>query len=391
MFSLKFCRYFPTIFLLMSFYSLNLYSQETDVTLTSSPTTTPEATPAVTEIEKPVETIPAKIIKESLIDSFIGVTYIPKATWTYPKFLNYEKDSLALTIEKNSFTTYDANVRFNKIQTVLGLSAITDENTLSGKIHRFSGYIGLKKMYFRLMRGKVAGSGVWNNTLATDMPQNFNFDSSISSYDALYSFSDYNPQNAQQSAQVGNPNAAPLMYMGAYLGIGLTKGEVPATIRTLITTGGKVNQKYGKFVYDKDYAFSAVSFLFGFDTITGTILADGIVPGTIQPYFSCYDRIGFGKGTVSDEAVRYAEELNPGKTFVDRKATLAYLENNTSIGASWIPSFLKGKAIMAVGYNLFFNSIMPLSGAAETSTELGYDATTGMLRHGPEFRIFAIW
>ena len=387
MFSLKFCRYFSTFFLLMSFSSLNINAQENVDTLTSTPSVTTEATPEITEVVKPVEPIAAKVIKDSLIDSFIGVTYIPKATWTYPKFLNYEKDSLALNIEKNSFTTYDANVRFNKIQTVLGLSAITDENTISGKIHRFSGYIGLKKMYFRLMRGKVAGSGVWNTTLATGMPKNFNFDSSISSYDALYSFGEFNPQGTPS----GNPNDPPIMHMGAYLGIGLTKGEVPATIRTLITTGGKINQKYGKFVYDKDYSFSAVSFLFGFDTITGTILADGIVPGTIQPYFSCYDRIGFGKGTVSDESVRYAEELNPGKTFVDKKATLAYLENNSSIGASWVPSFLKGKAIMAVGYNLFFNSIMPLSGAAETSTELGYDATIGMLRHGPEFRIFAIW
>jgi len=387
MFSLKFCRYLPTFFLLMLFYSLNIYAQENVEIPTSTPSITTEATPEVTEVEKPVEPIVAKVIKENLIDSFIGVTYIPKATWTYPKSLNYDKDSLALTIDKNCFTTYDANVRFNKIQTVLGLSAITDENTLSGKIHRFSGYIGLKKMYFRLMKGQVAGSGVWNAALATDMPKNFNFDSSISSYDALYSFSEFNPQSSKAST----PNDPPVLHMGAYIGLGLTKGEVPATIRTLITTGGKVNQKYGKFVYDKDYAFSAISFLFGFDTITGAILADGIVPGTIQPYFSCYDRIGFGKGTVSDESIRYAEELNPGKTFVDKKATVAYLENNSSIGASWVPSFLKGKAIMAVGYNLFFNTIMPFGGAAETSTELGYDATIGMLRHGPEFRIFAIW
>ena len=98
MFSLKFCRYFSTFFLLMSFSSLNINAQENVDTLTSTPSVTTEATPEITEVVKPVEPIAAKVIKDSLIDSFIGVTYIPKATWTYPKFLNYEKDSLALNI-----------------------------------------------------------------------------------------------------------------------------------------------------------------------------------------------------------------------------------------------------------------------------------------------------
>ncbi|OFZ47763.1 MAG: hypothetical protein A2381_07155 [Bdellovibrionales bacterium RIFOXYB1_FULL_37_110] len=390
MFSPKFCPALLALHLLLFLISISLFAQENPDVPTSTPNATALPTPsATTEIEPPIAQTPSETIQESFFDSFIGVSYIPKATWSYPKFLNYEKDKLALTIDKNSFITYDANVRLNKIQTVLGLSAITDENTISGKIHRFSGYIGLKKMYFRLMKGKIAGNGVWNDTLATNMPARFNFDNSISSYDALYSFSEIKPKSSKLPPQASS--SAPPMDTGFYLGLGITKGEVPATVRTLITTGGKENQKYGKFVYDKDYAFSVVSFLFGFDTITGTILADGVVPGIIQPYFSCYDRIGLGSGTISDESVRYAEELNPGKTFVDKKSTLAYLENNTSIGASWTPSFLKGKAIMAIGYNVFFNSIMPLSGAAETSTELGYDANIGMLRHGPEFRIFALW
>jgi hypothetical protein len=101
--------------------------------------------------------------------------------------------------------------------------------------------------------------------------------------------------------------------------------------------------------------------------------------------------MGFGSGTISSTSVQYAESLNPGKKFVDRKGSLVYLENNSSLGVSWSPSFLNGKAILALGYNLFFNSIMPMSGAAESSTDLGYDANTGMLHHGPEIRFFAIW
>ena len=312
--------------------------------------------------------------------SFVGVSHIPKAKWSFPSFLNYENEKLKLSMDRNDFTTYDANIRFEKIKTVLGFSLTQAEDKNSNKTLDYAGHIGFQNMFFRVMSGKISGSGEWTGLLATQMPKTFTFSHTLRSYDVLFYLKSKESKTSNNMTETG-----------MYIGLGHTKGALPVTVRTLITTGGKENQKYGNFVYDKDYSMEVYSFLFGFDTIGGNIFSKKVKGGSFNFYATAYDRIGFGKGIISDDAKRYAEELNPGKTLIDSKSFLGYLENNSSLGFSWTPSLTKGKAILALGYNVFFNAIFPFGGGAEKSTELGHDANTGMFRHGPELRFFAIW
>jgi hypothetical protein len=46
---------------------------------------------------------------------------------------------------------------------------------------------------------------------------------------------------------------------------------------------------------------------------------------------------------------------------------------------------------VAIGYNINFSMVVTFSGAAEEATELGYDASFGTFRHGPQVRVYATW
>ncbi len=318
-------------------------------------------------------------LEDASVQSIMGVDYIPKVTWSFPSMFNpHGTDEMDYDMEATGYTSYSANVRFNKINATLGLNAVV-EDELAGDVDRYAGYVALKNILFRYSMGSIKGTGTWTGDLATaaGMPRDFTYDHDVMSYEINWLFGE-------------GPNANG-MNTGWYAGIGYAALTVPIEIHTLITEGGKENQKYGVPVYDDAYDVKAYCAQFGFDTMMGDMAAGAVKPGTVKFFGHGQDTLGFGSGEMSPESVAYAEELNPGRTFVDRKSFVGFIQNDTTLGFYWAPSFLGGYGVLAVGYNINFSMVVTFSGAAEKATELGYDASFGTFRHGPQMRLYATW
>jgi hypothetical protein len=312
------------------------------------------------------------------IQSVIGVDYMPHVAWSFPSFLNvHGTDEMDYEMEATGFTSYSTNVRFKKINATLGLNAVVQDD-LVGDIDQFAGYVAVKNIFFRYSLGSIKGSADWTGTLATGMPRRFEYDHDVTSYEINYMF---------KGKGDGNPD----MNLGWYAGIGYAGLKVPIEIHTLTTPGGKENQVYGVPVYDDAYEVKAYCAQFGFDTMMGDMASGSIKPGTIKFFAHGQDTLGFGSGEISPESVAFAEDLNPGRVFVDEKSIVGYLQNDTTMGFFWAPSLLGGHGVVAIGYNINFSMVFTFSGAAEEATELGYDASFGTFRHGPQFRVYATW
>ncbi|GAB6097107.1 hypothetical protein JCM14469_33610 [Desulfatiferula olefinivorans] len=308
-----------------------------------------------------------------IIQSVVGVDTLPHVVWSFPSFLNpHGTDDIDYDMDASSFTSYTANVRINKIQASLGLSAVIDDEVI-GEVDRYTGYLAVKNIFARYSLGTIRGTADWTGTLATGMPAAMAYDHDVTSYELNYLF------NSDKT-------------MGWYVGLGYTTMTVPIEIHTMTTPGGKENQVYGVPVYDNGYEADLYCFQFGFDTMMGEMAGGLIQPGTVKFFAHAQDSIGFGRGTVSPESAAWAEELNgPGRTFEDRESFVAYLQNDSTMGFFWAPSLLGGHGVLALGYNLNFCFLATFEGAAEHADELGYDASYGMLRHGPQFRLYATW
>jgi hypothetical protein len=315
---------------------------------------------------------------KNAVQSVVGVDYLPHVVWSFPSLLNpHGTDEIDYDMEAVAFTSYEANVRINKLKTTLGLTAVVDDS-LVGDVDRLAGYAATKNFLFRYSQGKIKGSADWTGATAPGMAQSFDYDHPVTSYEINYMFGDKGPDESG-------------MTFGWYAGVGYTTLKVPIEIHTLITPGGKENQVYGTPVYDNGYDAKLYCAQFGFDTMLGEMAKGRIVPGTIKFFGHTQDTLGFGEGTISPESVAYAEALNPGRTFVDREGFITYVQNDSTMGVFWAPSFFKGHGVIALGYNLNFSFIATFGGAAERANELGYDASFGLLRHGPQLRVYATW
>lgn len=312
------------------------------------------------------------------VQSVVGVDTLPHVVWSFPSLLNpHGTKEIDYDMDATSFTSYEANVRINKLHTTLGLNAVVDDN-IAGEIDRYAGYVAVKNIFVRYSQGKIKGSADWNGSLATGMDPSFTYDHDVRSYEINYMFDDKGPDQAGMTA-------------GWYVGLGYTTMTVPIEIHTMTTPGGKENQVYGVPVYDDAYDVAVYCAQFGFDTMVGEMAKGRIKPGTIKFFAHAQDTMGFGQGTVSSESAAWAEELNPGRTFMDKKSFVVYLQNDSTLGVFWAPSLLRGHAVLALGYNLNFNALITFGGAASDASELGYDASYGMFRHGPQFRAYATW
>ncbi|MBU1169511.1 MAG: hypothetical protein KKD44_08105 [Proteobacteria bacterium] len=312
------------------------------------------------------------------IQSVVGVDTLPHVVWSFPSLLNaHGTDEIDYDMDATQFTSYEANVRFNRFHTALGLSAVVDDNVV-GEVDRYAGYIAVKNIFIRYSQGKIKGTADWNGSLATGMAPAIAYDHDVRSYEINYMFNDNGPDKAGMTA-------------GWYVGMGYTTMTVPIEIHTMTTTGGKENQIYGVPVYDDAFEVTAYCAQFGFDTMLGDMAKGRVKPGDIKFFAHAQDTLGFGQGTVSPESAAWAEELNPGRTFMNKDSFIVYLQNDSTLGFFWAPSLLRGHAVLALGYNLNFSVIMSFSGGASDATELGYDASFGLLRHGPQFRAYATW
>lgn len=322
-----------------------------------------------------------------VVELWAGLTSMPYVNWKFKDIISGDTNKyLSYDMDTTAFSSYEANFSLPKIGIAAGVFVNVDD-TVIGRVNNILGYLGYKNLTLRVSKGRLKGTASWDGPMATGMEPSFDFDYTMTNIDCIYYL----------DLEIGGENTTDdliVMQKAFYVGLGYTEFTAPVEIKSLLTPGGLSNQYYGDFVYDKNYNIKTYDLLFGFDTLSATLRSknSGMLFGYgFGIWALAQDRIGFGFATLSKDAAAWAEAVNPGKTIVDRKTFVTYLENNTSIGLMYVPPFLNNKVALAVGYNLTFASLTSFEAAAEDNTDLGYDSNFSFYHHGIIIRLYAVW
>jgi len=328
--------------------------------------------------------------KKDTIPSFIGTSYIPAQNWNVWSMNKDDGDYLKYKFDINSQTSFEGNIGINKIGVRLGLSANV-ENNFIGKAYRYGGYVGYKSIWLRIQTSKISGSVEWSgpNPNPLIFSNKNNFSSNYFTIEILKMSKMY-----KKMAGGANMNRG----LGTYWGIGYTSLSFPVKVSTLITPGGRENQKFGIPVYDSLFKAKYYTFSIGFDLLRQLCVSGGkygLTPGKPASKFGMYaatqDKVGFGSSTHSDFAVRMAEAQNPGVEFVDPKGFSTLIHYYLSVGFRYTVNFKPVFMIFAAGYDLEGAAIVNFGGAADTNKDLGWESSLFYITHGVSFKMYFSW
>lgn len=309
------------------------------------------------------------------IPLLIGVSYVPRNSWGVYSIIGQEQ-YLKYDFDANSMTTWEGSLSGKKIPLKLGVN-VQFENNLVGKLYKFSGYFGFKRIFLRFQSGKLSGNANWTGGAIPNYLNSFAFDYRYTNIDLLKSL-------GKNKAGFG------------YIGLGYTSLKVPIQVNTLITNSDQANQKYGVPVFDKCFSIKAYSFLFGWDMMqTEAIEKKFSIPRSKNSGFgffvATYDKAGLGMSYLTEEAIKKAEEVNPNRKSVGGDLFSALIEYQISMGPKWSANIGNSRLIIGVGYEFSGAMVANFSGAAKKSADLGYDPSLFYYRHGMIFRAFFSW
>lgn len=320
------------------------------------------------------------------IPTFFGVSYIPALNWNVFNITNDDGKFLKYKFDLNSQSSFEGNFGFQKIGLRLGLSANMEDN-LIGKAYKYGGYIGIKNYWLRIQSSKVSGTIYWSG----DVPDpaiyhiTHNFTNEYFTIDLLKT------SRGPNKSQYNNS-------MGFYWGVGYTSMGFPLKISTLTTPGGRENQVFGIPAYDTLFKAKFYTACFGFDLLRQLSMSggkQGLTPGSAPKRFAMYastqDKIGLGPGELSNYGESMAEALNPGKTFVGKKGVAALVHYSLSLGFRYYVPVKPVFLVFAAGYDFEGAAVVDYGGAADTNTDLGYDANFFYLNHGVSFKLYISW
>ena len=330
--------------------------------------------------------------KRDTIPPFIGVNYIPSLNWAVHHITTADGDYLKYNFNNTTLSSYEGSFGVRRIGMRVGLSAHVDDNFI-GKINRWGGYLGLKGYWLRLQGSSVSGSVDWSGTpLPIGFNSHYNFNNKYFTVELLKTFKKKRYINGKwETLHAENQ-------MGFYWGIGYTNFKLPVKVTTLTTPGGRENQRFGVPAYDTLFSASYYTIGAGFDLLRQLCMTAGKysmtagrVPSRFSMYASTQDKIGFGKGQQSDHAKTMGEALNPGKTMVSRTFFSTSLYYNLSVGFRYYIPAKPVFIVFAAGYDLEGAAVINFGGAADTSTDLGFDTNFFYLNHGVSFKIYLSW
>jgi hypothetical protein len=329
--------------------------------------------------------------KRDTIPPFIGVSYVPSRSWFVHHITSADGDFLKYNFKGTSMSSYEGSFGVSSLGMRFGLSAQVDDNII-GKVQRYGGYVGLKGFWIKLQGGSVAGSVNWLGELPLGFSDSYSFNNKTFSIELLKTFKKkrYIDGKWQVYREEGQ--------LGFFWGIGYHSFALPVKVTTLTTPGGRVNQQFGIPAYDTNFSGKYYTIGFGFDLLRQLSMSGGrygLSPGTPPMRFAIYastqDKFGFGTGQLSDHARAMGEALNPDKTMVDTKGFSYGGFYYLSVGFRYLiyakPVFI----ILATGYDLEGAGIINFGGAADTSTDLGYDTNMFYVNHGVSVKVYLSW
>ncbi|HOW20833.1 MAG TPA: hypothetical protein PLH74_04660 [Tenuifilaceae bacterium] len=316
------------------------------------------------------------------LPAYLGVSYIPELRWKV-YFINHKSigEPLSLNFDMTSMSSYEGNFGIRRLGVRMGVSAQT-ENNLIGKFYRWGGYLGFKNMLLRLQSSKMSGDLEWSGALPPGYYANREFSNKYFNIDLL---------KTAKSGSAFND-------VGGYWGVGYTSMGYPVEISTLVTEGGRENQKFGMPAYDTLYSIKSYNICFGFDLLRQLCLTgglEGFAPGRRAMRFAMYastqDKVGFGPAKISDYGVSMAEALNPGRTAVTSKFFNVMVHYSLSLGLRYYIHPGPTVVIFALGYDFEGAMNAPFKGAADNAEDLGFDFLNYYLNHGVSFKIYLAW
>ena len=305
--------------------------------------------------------------EQSFIPFIVGFSTIPSNDWGVNSVIG-QKQWLKYDFETTSLTTYEGTISGKIVPFRLGINA-QFENNLVGKLHRFSGFIGSKRTALRIQSGTMRGIANWSGSDVPIYSNKFTFNNKYVDIDFLY-----------YPKKTGT---------FAYFGLGYTSMKLPIQLNTLVTSGGKVDQKYGIAVYDTCYSTKTYSFLFGFDNLT-TQLIKSSKKSRLGMFVKTQDKFGVGSALISKNAEKVAELMNPGNKSVGRNHISGLVEYNLALGVKWTNSFNRVNLVLASGYEVAGALLAVFGGAATKPGELGYDPSFNYWRYGFVFKAILV-
>jgi hypothetical protein len=293
-------------------------------------------------------------VAADFMPSFNGAAYRDfKAMWVQDVFGFY--DFLSYDMDMTAFTKLEGNFSDKKTGLAAGADISVDDNEV-GKANKISAYLGIKRLYLRLQKGSMKGTAVWAGTLAPGQSSRTLFDDKFTHVDMLL------------HSKTSNE----------YWGLGYTSFSLPAELQT--TDSAAVVKR----VLDTDFKVKCYSFIFGFDSFSGS---EPFEEG-IKFFASGEDRFGLGNSEISDQGVTAIKDLNPGTTTVPQNIFTAFVENDTNLGWKWGHDFKAFKMAVGVGYEMSFIVGIQYGSLTTAPGKLDYESPISLFRHGPIGRVF---
>lgn len=289
--------------------------------------------------------------------SFNGAAYRDFRTmWVQDIFGFY--DFLSYDLDLTAFTKLEGNFSDKKTGLAAGADISIDDNEI-GKANKISAYLGIKQLSLRLQKGNIKGTADWKGALAPGQSRLTPFDDKFTHVDMLV--------HSKSSKE--------------YWGLGYTSFSLPSELQTA-DSNAQV-----KRVLDTDFKVKCYSFIFGFDSFSGS---EPFEEG-ISFFSSGEDRLGLGNSEISDQGVAAIKYLNPGATTVPQNIFTAFIENDTNLGFKWGHDFKAFKMAVGVGYEVSFIVSLQYGSLSTERGRLDFESPLSLFRHGPIGRVFLQW
>lgn len=335
--------------------------------------------------------------KKDTLPSYFGISYIPSLNWKVA-FMNHKEIGrpLLLNFDITTMTTIEGNFRIRKIGMKLGIMAQMDNN-LIGKFYQWSGYLGYRSFMLKLQNARISGKYDWTGLLPDGMgypvyKSSGNFTSKFFNIDLIKIVK---KKRLIDGKWVVEPVES---QMGFYWGIGYISLGYPVEISTLVTNSDAQHMKFGIPAFDTLYEVKTYNICGGFDLLRQVCLTGGkygMDPKKPAMRFAMYasteDKLGFGKGKLSDYSANMCEALNPGKKLISKTDFIAMVHYNLSVGFRYIIKTKPAAIIIAAGYELDGAMVAPFSSGPENNTELGTDFLNVYYNHGIVVKMYISW
>ena len=306
--------------------------------------------------------------KEQMFKAMAGISMMPWTFWQSGQWLREQGyyNGLEYDLDTNAFTSYEGQL-WHKSGLKLGFGADVDDNFI-GKLNKWAGYLGFKKLALRVAGGDITGTAYWKATPVPGQPETASVHTKYITVDLMYG--------------IGDPS------LGMYVGLSYTSYEMPVELQGL-TKNNKGQVVGANLAYDDAIKFQNYAITFGFDNLNGALMTgrEGF-----NLWIFTQDSFFGGPLHVSDEGMRRLQNANPTLDLLPKQDFVVIgVQYDITAGISYTKKLGPVMLGAGVGYNFsgramysfatYFNTIQEGSNQMMAVTE------PYLFHHGVVFKL----